>query len=178
MRDKEENNMIIRKAKIEDAKDITQVYIDTWKITYKDLLDKQFLNSLTITEEQINKKIDKIKKDNNFIVCEVNNKVVGVLTYEKSINSEYPDSGEIKTLYVLYEYQKKGIGKKLFNAGVKELIKLGFNDMIITCLVGNKSNDFYVYMGGKLIKQIDSVTAGEKTKENLYYFENINIMEN
>lgn len=44
---------------------------------------------------------------NNFYVAEVDNKIVGVLTYGKSRNDNYSSCGEINAIYVLSDYQKK-----------------------------------------------------------------------
>ena len=48
---------------------------------------------------------------------------------------------------------------------------MGFTKMIVGCLAANPTNDFYKYMGGKLIKQ--RVFEKLKLPENVYLFEKI-----
>lgn len=52
---------------------------------------------------------------NNFYVAEVDNKIVGVLTYGKSRNDNYSSCGEINAIYVLSDYQKKNGEKCIFS---------------------------------------------------------------
>ena len=43
--------------------------------------------------------------------------------------------------------------KKLIDAGIEELKYMGYDKMVIGCLVGNPSNKFYEHIGGIHIKQ-------------------------
>lgn len=63
------------------------------------------------------------------------------------------------------------MGKKLFEAGIKELKDMGFNKMLVGCLDGNPSNEFYKHMGGILIKT--RIFEKLQLPENVYYFEKI-----
>jgi hypothetical protein len=48
---------------------------------------------------------------------------------------------------------------------------MGFNKMVIGCLDGNPSNDFYKHIGGKYIKQ--RIFERLQLPENVYYYDNI-----
>lgn len=50
---------------------------------------------------------------------------------------------------------------------IEELKNMGYDKMLIGCLIGNPSNEFYKHMGGKLIK----TRMFEKLQllENVYY---------
>ena len=61
--------------------------------------------------------------------------------------------------------------KKLMKVGVNELRKIGCNKMLIGCLQGNPSNEFYKHIGGKFIKT--RVFQKLNLIENVYFFENI-----
>ena len=63
------------------------------------------------------------------------------------------------------------VGKKLINIGIEELKKMGYNKMIIGCLEGNPSNEFYKHIGGKFIKK--RVFEKLNLPENVYYFDKI-----
>ena len=65
----------------------------------------------------------------------------------------------------------KGYGKKLFEAGIQELKNMGYDKMVIGCLDGNPSNEFYKHMGGKIIKT--RIFEKLQLPENVYYFEKI-----
>lgn len=55
-------------------------------------------------------------------------------------------------IYILGKYKGKDFGKKLFEAGVEELKRMGYDKMIIGCLVGNPSNVSINTWMDKLIK--------------------------
>jgi len=106
--------------------------------------------------------------NNNCYVLEVDNKIVGFIRfgeYEKD-----KSKGTIYALYILEDYKGFGYGKKLLNSAFNKLKRDGYNEVIIGCLVGNKSNEFYKHLGGKLIGSINSNLNGLELKENLYIF--------
>lgn len=165
---------IIRKAKLEDAKDIAYVNTYTWLTTYKGLMPDELLEERVKTiDDRVPKIINAIKTKDNFYVALVDNKVVGIMSYGKSRNQEYMDAGEIKSIYILKDYQGLGLGKSLFMTGIKELLNMGFNSMILNVLEGNGAILFYQkYSGKKVSEKIDDF-GGTILKENVMYFDNL-----
>lgn len=161
---------IIRKSTKEDCKKIAHVVTTAWNETYKGIASDEFLNSLYLNEEErANSSYNKFdEKDNHQYVLEVDDEIVGFIDVGKS---EEKDCGEIFALYIINGYKGYGFGKKLIESGIKELKSMGFNNMIIGCLEGNKANDFYKHIGGKLIKT--RIFERLNLPENVYYFENI-----
>lgn len=168
-------NYIIRKAELKDARSIVEVNTYTWLTTYKDLMPAEVLENRKKTmDERVNKRIKDIKEKNDMYVAEVDGKVVGIMSYGPSRNEEYPNMGEIYSLYVLDEYQGLGLGKKLFMTGVKELLDSGYHKMIINVLEGNKTIHFYEKYGGKNVGERVAIFAGHPLKENIMYYEDLN----
>ena len=50
-------------------------------------------------------------------------------------------------------------------------MNVNFDKMVIGCLAGNPSNEFYEHIGGKYIKQ--RIFEKLQLPENVYYFEKI-----
>ncbi len=49
---------------------------------------------------------------------------------------------------------------------------MGYKNMIVGCLVGNPSNEFYKHMGGKLVDTNPfTLPNGQELLENLYYYD-------
>ena len=165
---------IIRKAKEEDAKEIAYVNAYTWLTTYKGLMPDELLEERVKTiDDRVPKIINAIKTKDNFYVALDGNKVVGIMSYGKSRNQDYIDSGEIKSIYILKDYQGLGLGKSLFMTGIKELLNMGFNSMILNVLEGNDAFLFYQkYDGKKVSEKIDDF-GGTILKENVMYFDNL-----
>lgn len=93
----------IRKAIISDAESIAKINVSSWQKTYKDIFPEEFLDSLSNEESLKNTVLrmqENIKKDNNYLVAEFNNEVVGFCKIGKSTKKNYEDFGEIIALYV------------------------------------------------------------------------------
>ena len=165
---------IIRKAKEEDAKEIAYVNTYTWLTTYKGLMPDELLEERVKTiDDRVPKIINAIKTKDNFYVALDGNKVVGIMSYGKSRNQDYIDSGEIKSIYILKDYQGLGLGKSLFMTGIKELLNMGFNSMILNVLEGNDAFLFYQKYGGKKVSEKIDDFGGTILKENVMYFDNL-----
>lgn len=156
---------MIRKAKKQDSNQIIQINIDSWKETYKNIFDEKLLNNLDNKKEE---SIEKCKnKINEYIVYEINNKVVGFLKYGKNKKNYSDEYAEIYALYVDKNYQKQGIGTKLINYSLK-LLKKDYKYILVSTLIKNKANEFYKKQGFKQISTTSFKLENKSYKENLY----------
>lgn len=165
--------MIIRRKERKDCADVAHVMTVAWNETYKGIVPDDFLNNLYNNEKQraTNSYNNFNENDNHQFVLEVDNKIVGFVNVGLTDEKEYENCGELHAIYIINGYKGKGYGKKLFEAGVNELKSMGFDKMVIGCLDGNPSNEFYKYAGGIFVKQ--RIFEKLKLPENLYYFEKI-----
>ena len=164
---------VIRKKERKDCRDIAHIITVAWNETYKGIVSSSFLDNLYKNEdERANNSFIKFNDSNNhYYVLEVNNKIVGFINVGASYDKDYSDCGEICALYIINGFKGYGFGKKLVEVGIKELKSMGYNKMIIGCLVGNKSNEFYKHIGGKYVKT--RVIEMLQLPENVYYFDTI-----
>lgn len=107
-------------------------------------------------------------KMDNILLLKKDNTVIGFCRYGKS---DYGDYGEIHALYVLKGFNKKGIGRKLFEAAKEEINKMGFKHFRINCLKGNPTLDFYIHMGGKITGEFENEIVGHTIKEDVLFFD-------
>lgn len=161
----------IRKAIPDDALGITIVNVYTWKMTYTGLLPDELIDARIDELKYLAKKRkEDIEKNANFIVVSIANTIIGFCSYGKSRNELFMDSGEINAIYVLHGFQGDGLGKKLFLAGAKELKHMGYSSVIINCLQGNPSIEFYKHMGGNVVsKRKDKIKETVITEDILYF---------
>ena len=162
---------IIRKREQKDCKDIAHVVTVAWNETYKGIVPESFLEELKNNEEgRAERSYEEFDiNDNDKLVLEIDNKVVGFVNYGLSEDDQFENCGEIFALYIIKKYKGNGFGRKLVEEAIKEIKKLGCNKMIIACLKGNPSNEFYKHIGGKYIK--DGVYKRLNIPENIYYYE-------
>ena len=164
---------IIRKRKRKDCVSIAHVVTIAWNETYKGIVPDWFLEELKNNEsERAKKTFDEFTiNNNNQLVLEIDNQVVGFVNYGKSEDESFDNCGEIFALYIIGKYKGNGFGRKLMEKAKKELKSLGFDKMIIACLKGNPSNEFYKHIGGIYVK--DGLYKRLKLLENIYYYESI-----
>jgi len=146
-----------------------------WLQTYKGIVDDEFLQFIN-TEEEIRKASNNLKNglndDSKRFLLKFDSQYVGILRIRKTKYEKYLECGELGALYLLDNVKGKGFGKILFQKAVEELKHMGYKSMIIGCLVGNSSNEFYKHMGGKLVDtNLFVLPNGNKLLENLYYFD-------
>ena len=168
-------NIVIRKREQKDCFDIAHVVTIAWQETYRGLVNDEFLDNLPNTEKERGKKsYDNFNLENNHqFVLEVDGKVVGFVKVGITEDLEYKDQGEVYALYIIAKFKGNGYGRKLIEAGIKELKNMKCKDMLIGCLKGNPSNNFYKHIGGKYIKTKVFKLPNQDLIENVYYFKNI-----
>ncbi len=110
---------------------------------------------------------ENINEQPYFYVLTLQDKIIGWIYYTLE-SDKYENSAEIHSLYILKEYQGNGYGKLLYNYAIKNILESKIKKVIIGCLDGNPSNDFYKHLGGKYI---GNHLFREKYKENIYLFE-------
>ena len=92
------------------------------------------------------------ESNNEFFVYEKNNVVIGYVGLKKEFPA--PESGEIITLTVSIEEQRKGIGKELMDFAEKRLEELGFGrSFLYTGKENPRAQSFYGKLGYKKINE-------------------------
>ncbi|TMU82248.1 GNAT family N-acetyltransferase [Bacillus sp. BHET2] len=143
--------MYFRKAVLKDALGLAHVHINSWRTTYKGIVSEEYLQSLSI-EARERKWVEILSDYHQTHVCEMENgKIAGFVSFGKERSGEY--EGELYAIYLLKEYQRKGIGKKLFEIATKELKNQGFNSMWIWVLKDNQSKHFYYTYNPSIVKE-------------------------
>lgn len=166
-------NYIIRKKERKDCADVAHVVTVAWNETYRGVVPDEFLANLYTNEEERAKNSynNFNEKENHQYVLEVDDKVVGFVNVGSSDETDYENCGEIHAVYIINGYKGHGYGKKLIDAGIQELKSMNFDKMVIGCLDGNPSNEFYKHLGGKFVKT--RIFEKLQLPENVYYFEKI-----
>jgi GNAT superfamily N-acetyltransferase len=85
-------------------------------------------------------------------VAEDGGEVVGFASGGPAWKEEAPDhAGQLHSIYLLQEHQGKGIGRRLFDAVVRELARRGLYSMAIWVIAENPACGFYEAMGGRKV---------------------------
>lgn len=166
--------MIIRQAKLDDATGIAKVHVDSWRTTYKGIIPDDFLKNLTYEQRTELWRSNILKEENYVIVAENNNgQIVGFADAWKRETNIVDNSGDLTSIYLLEEYQGKGIGKKLLRELFEHFKQLGYTKVFVEVLEENKTRYFYEYYGAKLVEKVQIKFGGKVLNELIYEWDNI-----
>jgi GNAT superfamily N-acetyltransferase len=147
--------MIIREAKLEDAKAIARVHVDTWRTTYIGIVPEEYLKKLSYETRETRwlKMLSNAAEKKHFVYV-AEDSLGEIIAFadggqERSGNSIY--RGELYAIYILAAYQRQGIGKKLIDTLANKLSESGLNSMVVWVLADNPACQFYQTLGGQKV---------------------------
>ncbi|WP_299743958.1 GNAT family N-acetyltransferase [Rossellomorea sp. y25] len=156
-------NFRFRKANLQDSPGLAYVHVHSWRTTYKGIVSENYLQSLSI-EEREQKWVQILSGSHHTYVCELDDgQIIGFVSFGKERSGEY--EGELYAIYLLEEYQGKGIGKELLEIAATGLKKQGYNSMWIWVLKENPSKHFYYAFNPTRIKEEVLTIGGESHQE-------------
>ena len=160
--------MIIREAEKADAESIINININGWLETYHGIFPNDVLKKL---EQKKSESIEKCKnKISEYIVCEMENKVVGFLRYGKNKKNYNDKYAEVYAIYIDSKYKKRGIGRKLLEYSFNKL-KDTYDNVLISTIQENSATKFYEKCGGTKIGICCFKLDNQDYQENLYLFD-------
>ena len=104
-----QEQVIIRYATSDDARQIAEIIVEDWKIAYKSIIDSDFLDSMNV-EERYQRELQRYQI---YKVAEMNGEILG-LTWNEFADNEDSDC-EIIALYIKCGKRKRGIGRIMFH---------------------------------------------------------------
>lgn len=172
------SELTIREAKQEDLPGIARVRVDTWKATYRGMVPDDFLDGMSYqaTAEGWQKNFwdNRDPGTEVFIAVSDRDGIVGVAICGLERNMDPLYRAEIYVLYVLPEYQNRGIGRRLVGACVLYIREqLGMQSMLIWVLAENPYRRFYESLGGKMVREKNKEIGGRMLPEVGYGWESI-----
>ena len=158
--------MRIRTAELQDAGSLARVHVDSWRSTYAGILPDEFLAGLSYRDrESFWEQVLTTARPtvSNFLAETASGYVVGLAAGgpERTGNATYV--GELYLVYLLEQYQRRGLGRLLVSAVAERLLADGFDSMLLWVARDNHpACRFYEALGGEPIdsRTIDIAGAG------------------
>lgn len=167
----------IRKANVADAAGIARVQIDTWRSSYAGIVPTEHLSGLSYEncESRWNDVLTTNRADVIVLVAETAEaEVVGFASGgpEREKNSVY--LGELYSIYILREYQRRKLGRRLVVAASRFLLSVGLCSMLLWVLKDNHpSRRFYESLGGEEVRKKEILIGGASISEVAYGWKTI-----
>ena len=161
--------MEIRYIKASDDRAvISRIYEESWKAAYRGIIPQSFLDA--IPEGRWAGRLD--LPGRHTMVCVEDGRYVGTSSFCRSRFPQYPDAGEVASLYLLPEYFGKGFGRKLLEAVLNELKKQEVPEAFLWVLEENdRARRFYEKCGFSCTGEyLDDNIGGKALREVRYVF--------
>ncbi|GGB51380.1 GNAT family N-acetyltransferase [Virgibacillus dakarensis] len=165
----------IRRASYADAEAIANIHVTSWKNTYTDLVDEKDLSNITYENRKTlwEAVLRMQKKEQCTFVIQTDGKTVGFVSGGPERTKRFNYDSEIYTIYLLPEYQRKGLGAMLLRAFAEEMKEHGYQSLLVWVLTQNPSSRFYKRYDAKPVGE-EKTTIGEGTyQETAYGWESI-----
>ncbi|MFO7788543.1 MAG: GNAT family N-acetyltransferase [Halospina sp.] len=161
----------VRAALMDDAQAIAQVHVASWRSTYTGILPDRLLASLSVDDrEQMWMQV--LSGENGathvFVVESDEDGIVGFAAFGPELGGDKNHHAELSAIYLLEEYQRKGAGRALFQAGVSALLEEGYGSMLLWVLPQNVACGFYEVMGG-VHTRTRTISIGGQSYEEIGY---------
>jgi GNAT superfamily N-acetyltransferase len=160
--------MVIRPSQRTDAHSMSRIYVQTWQDTYLSVVPYAYLLTMSVSQHE-NAFYNELKSRRiTSFVAEDAGRVIGFITggYERHGNDIY--CGEIFTLYVLKNSQRRGAGTKLVSALATQFNRDGIYSMLVRVLKLNPYRRFYSKINGTYLKAERLPFAGEVMEVETY----------
>lgn len=165
----------VRKATIEDVPQIAGVHVKSWQKSFREIAPQKYLDNLSIEKREKAFRERFFDEDYQMFVAETaEGKIVGFADFGKGHDDQPEYKSELYAIYLLPEFQRKGIGGELFKRGVKDLFVRGYNSMYLQSLEISPYRGFYEKMGGKVIGRSAHKLGGQDFATLFYGWEDLN----
>ena len=148
-------NYVIRLANEKDCDNLSRLKQRVWSETYRGIYSDEKIDNFDY-QKNSEKFLNIVNNPNiELYVVEDNNKLVGYMDCGTPFRPYKDFKQEIGLLYLLKDYQRKGIGKELFNIAVNKIKENSYNEFFVCCNKYNvNAQEFYKKMGG-VIAEVD-----------------------
>ena len=141
-------SFIIREATEADVPALSALHVKTWAQTYWLTLRPP---TYKIREWQWREQFK--KKDGSWFCLVIENskkQLIGFAKGKTYSHSDLPDfSGELNKIYILREYQRLGLGKRLIGDVARKFLSMGITNMVLFGVAENPSCYFHEAVGGE-----------------------------
>ncbi|HUG14004.1 MAG TPA: GNAT family N-acetyltransferase [Thermomicrobiales bacterium] len=153
----------IRAATLDDAASIARVHVASWRTTYRGLVPDGLLDRLAVAPRErywggIIANPD--APEFIYVAQSPDGEIIGFVSGgpEQQGSSEY--TGELYAIYLLEDWQRQGIGRRLTREVARELLARGHSSMLLWVFAGSTFRRFYERLGGIVVAEKEETFGG------------------
>jgi len=165
----EGGNVEIRAATNSDIPEVAKVHVQSWQRSFKGIAPEDYLNSMSV--EKRTKVFAERLADPNYrmlVAHDADRGVVGFIDFGTPDFENYGFDARVYSFYLLPEYQRRGLGRRLFENCFERMTAEGYHSMCLDTLEMSPYRKFYEKNGGKVVAH-DSHKLGDTEFATVIY---------
>ena len=124
----QEQQITFRRATIADSMAVAQVHVRAWRESFRGIVPQSFLDTMSVVRRrQAFRTRFAVDFYRMFLAETPKTGVIGFVDLGKPRETEPAYAAELYAIYLLRDFQRQGIGGKLFALGVESLVADGMN---------------------------------------------------
>ena len=156
----------IRAARTADIPDIGQIVAEAWRTMFLDLLPQELLLSVTPDAQGARHERTFSQHAVHYRVAVIAGKVTGFASWGPGRDPSVSMPCELYALYLKPGYERKGIGRRLFEAVRSDAASSGCPSLYLTALSINPNRAFYMRLGGNEF-EARSIQLGDRSYDQV-----------
>jgi L-amino acid N-acyltransferase YncA len=169
-------DLLIREATALDSAALANVHVASWRAAYRGIIDDDWLDAMSV-DAQLARWTAWFRshRSSSFtrVAVDARARVIGFATGGEARVRTRPTLGEVYTIYLLPEVQRRGIGARLMRSMARGLDLHGMESMLVWSLERNPARDFYARLGGRLCDSRETTVGRQRLGEVAYLWEDL-----
>ncbi len=158
----------VRPARLEDARAIARIEVDTWRSTYAGMLPDRVLLNMSERRQTGSWASFLRHRPEDVVVAQSDGNIVGFGNCGTQRDSTIRFAGEVYTLYVSPDRQGAGFGRQLLLSLFQRLVNTGHATALVWVVRANPGRFFYERIGGQMIMHRKIPVGGQPVEAVAY----------
>jgi len=158
----------VRPARLEDAKAIARIEVETWRTTYAGMLPDRVLVNMSERRQTASWASFLRHRPEDVWVAQTGGAIVGFGNCGTQRDSTIRFAGEVYTLYIATDRQGQGLGRALLLALFQRLVDTGHATALLWVVRANPARFFYERLGGQQIMHRPIPVGGQPVEAVAY----------
>ena len=160
-----------------DCPAIARVHVQSWRESFSGIVPQVFLDKMSVEkrtrafEQGFSAALYKM-----YVAETPDYGIVGFADFGEPREKVNGYEGELYAIYLLPEFQRRGIGRRLFQLGADYLSKTGKRSMYLMTLEISPYRAFYEKLGGRIIGKMPVEIEGIRYDELIYGWDDLDLI--